>query len=61
MTTVLEVARRLRWYVRELTGEARWDRYVEECRAFGDPPMSRREFERLRDDEREHHAEGRCC
>ena len=61
MTAVLEVARKLRWYVRELTGEARWDDYVEECRALGESPMSRREFERLRDDERERHAEGRCC
>lgn len=61
MTTVLEAARTLRRRVRELTGEARWDDYLAECREFGDQPMSRREFERLRDDEREHHAGGRCC
>jgi uncharacterized short protein YbdD (DUF466 family) len=61
MTTVLRVARRLRWYVRELTGEARWDDYLAECREFGDQPMSRREFERRRDHEREHQAVGRCC
>lgn len=61
MTAVLEVGRRLRRRVRELTGEARWDDYVAECRALGERPMSRREFERRRDDEREHLAGGRCC
>jgi uncharacterized short protein YbdD (DUF466 family) len=62
MTVVLEVARKLRWYVREFTGEARWDDYVAECADFGEQPMSRREFERLRDDEREHlPGDGRCC
>ena len=61
MTVVLEVARKLRRHVRELTGEAKWDDYVAECDAFGEPPMSRREFERLRDEEREHLPGGRCC
>lgn len=59
--TAREVVRTLRWYVRELTGEAKWDDYLTECAAFGEPPMSRREFERLRDHEREHQAGGRCC
>jgi uncharacterized short protein YbdD (DUF466 family) len=62
MTVVLEVARRLRRYVREFTGEAKWDDYVAECAAFGDQPMSRRQFEHLRDHEREHlPGGGRCC
>ena len=61
MSAVRDAARALRWYVRQLTGEAKWDEYVAECAAFGDPPMSRREFERLRDHEREHAAGGRCC
>ena len=57
-----EVARTLRWYVRELTGESRWDEYVAECMAIGEEPMPRRAFERLRDDEREHSpGDGRCC
>jgi uncharacterized short protein YbdD (DUF466 family) len=59
--TVLEVGRTLRWYVRQLTGEAKWDDYVEECATFCEEPMSRREFERLRDHEREHLSGGRCC
>jgi len=61
VTRVAQAARTLRRYVRELTGEARWDDYVAECEAFGEPPMSRREFERRRDHEREHQAGGRCC
>ncbi|MCW2834482.1 MAG: YbdD/YjiX family protein [Nocardioides sp.] len=61
MTAVPHVARALRWYVRQLTGESKWDDYVAECSAFGDPPMSRREFERRRDHEREHSASARCC
>jgi uncharacterized short protein YbdD (DUF466 family) len=61
MDKVLEVARALRWYVRQLTGEGKWDEYVAECKAFGDPPMSRREFERRRDHEREHTPGARCC
>ena len=61
MTAVLEVARTLRRRVRELTGEARWDDYLAECAAVDEEPMSRRAFERLRDHDREHHAEGRCC
>lgn len=61
MDKVLEVARTLRWYVRQLTGEGKWDEYVAECEAFGEPPMSRREFERRRDHEREHAPGARCC
>jgi uncharacterized short protein YbdD (DUF466 family) len=62
MTALLEMARTLRRRVRELTGEARWDDYLAECADFGEEPMSRREFERLRDDDREHlPGDGRCC
>ena len=59
--TVLEVGRTLRWYVRQLTGEAKWDEYAEECARRGVDPMSRREFERHRDHEREHAPGARCC
>ena len=61
MNAVAYLARTLRWYVRQLTGEAKWDEYVAECAAFGEPPMSRREFERRRDHDREHLPSGRCC
>lgn len=53
--------RGLRWYVRQATGEAKWDQYVERCRVEGVAPMSRREFERQRAEHREHDAGSRCC
>ncbi|WP_104107816.1 YbdD/YjiX family protein [Nocardioides sp. 616] len=52
---------RLRWYVRQLTGEAKWDEYVAQCGRADVVPVSRREFERARDHEREHAAGARCC
>lgn len=51
----------LRWYFRELSGEGRWDAYVERCARDGTEPMSRRAFERHRDDHRERSTRGRCC
>lgn len=49
------------WYLRELSGEARWDDYLERCEREGVAPMSRREFERHRDEHRERSTQGRCC
>lgn len=51
----------LRWYARELSGEARWDDYLAACARSGTEPVSRREFERSRDAHREHATQGRCC
>jgi uncharacterized short protein YbdD (DUF466 family) len=59
--TALRAARAVRWYVRQLTGEAKWDEYVERCRAEGAAPMTRRDFERHRADHREQDARSRCC
>jgi len=62
---VRETARRagrgLRWYVRQLTGEAKWDDYLERCRREGTEPMSRRAFERHAADHRESTTSSRCC
>ena len=58
---VVQALRNVRWYLRELTGEARWDDYLQHCRAHGHTPMSRREFERLRADEAEKNPINRCC
>lgn len=56
---------RIRWYVRELTGESAYDRYAARARACGPASavLSRREFERRRTDAREADPrEGfRCC
>jgi len=51
----------VRWYVREFTGEARWDRYLEHCTAHGHLAMTRREFERRRSDALEANPISRCC
>jgi uncharacterized short protein YbdD (DUF466 family) len=53
--------RGVRWYLREWSGEARWDDYLAECAEHGHPPMSRREFERLRSAAAERRAVDRCC
>ena len=51
----------VRWYLREFTGEARWDRYLEHCSAHGHEPMTRREFERRRSDALEANPVTSCC
>jgi uncharacterized short protein YbdD (DUF466 family) len=61
MDAVLRAARGVRWYVRQSTGEAKWDEYVAACRAEGSEPVSRREFERHRADHREANPQSRCC
>ena len=59
--TLLRTGRALRWYVRQATGEAKWDEYLDRCRAQGVDPMSRREFERHRSDHRENNPQSHCC
>jgi uncharacterized short protein YbdD (DUF466 family) len=62
---LLRGARWVRWYVRELTDESAYDRYVEHVRQHDPaaPVLSRREFERERTDAREADPRGgfRCC
>lgn len=53
--------RGLLWYLKEATGEARWDEYVAHCRAHGHEPMPRREFEQRRADLKESSPQSRCC
>ena len=61
--TLREVARGVRWYLREVSGESGYDRYVAHMRAehTGQPVMSRRDFERGRQDARESRQHARCC
>jgi uncharacterized short protein YbdD (DUF466 family) len=60
-------ARRLlggvRWYLREVSGESAYDRYVAHMRADhpAQPVMTRREFERRRQDDRDSRPQARCC
>lgn len=61
--TVREALAGVRWYLREVSGESGYDRYVEHMRRDhpGQPVMARREFERRRQDEREANPRARCC
>jgi uncharacterized short protein YbdD (DUF466 family) len=53
----------LRWYLREISGESAYDRYVAHMRCDhpAQPVMTRREFERRRQDDREVRPRARCC
>jgi len=51
----------VRWYVRELTGEAAYDRYVAAHADADHPRLTRAQWWRARDDAREHAAHERCC
>ena len=53
--------RGVRWYVRALAGETRWDDYLAHCAEHGHAPVSRREFERARADARAASPTSRCC
>jgi uncharacterized short protein YbdD (DUF466 family) len=61
--TAREAAAKLAWYLKELTGEHDYDRYVEHHRqAHPDAPaLSRREFECRRMDAMEVRPGQRCC
>jgi uncharacterized short protein YbdD (DUF466 family) len=49
------------WYLKQATGEAKWDEYVERCAREGTAPMSRRDFERHRAEHKERAPQSRCC
>jgi uncharacterized short protein YbdD (DUF466 family) len=58
---VRQAGRGIRWYLKQATGEAKWDEYLDRCRSQGAPPMSRREFERHRTEHKENNPQSRCC
>ncbi|NEB79752.1 YbdD/YjiX family protein [Streptomyces sp. SID14478] len=64
-SVLLRVVRHVRWYVRELTDESAYERYVAHVRAAhpGTCVPSRREFERKRTDRQEADPRQgfRCC
>lgn len=59
--TAVDAWRGVRWYLREFTGEARWDEHLRHCAEHGHAPLTRREFERMRSAVAEQHAVNRCC
>ncbi|MCZ2828404.1 YbdD/YjiX family protein [Modestobacter sp. VKM Ac-2986] len=60
-SAVVRAGRGVRWYLREWSGEARWDDHLRECAAHGHAPLTRREFERRRSDAIERNPVSRCC
>ncbi len=58
---VVRAGRGVRWYLREFSGEARWDEYLQHCAEHGHTPVSRREFERRRAELAERTPTSRCC
>jgi uncharacterized short protein YbdD (DUF466 family) len=63
MTVVARMWRGVRWYLRELTGETQYDRYLERHTRehAGAAPLSRREFERRRIATADPKPGSRCC
>ena len=61
--TVKQVVAGVRWYLREVSGESGYDRYVEHMRRehADQPVMSRRDYERRRQDIRAENPRARCC
>jgi uncharacterized short protein YbdD (DUF466 family) len=61
--TVREALAGVRWYLREVSGESAYDHYVEHARRAhpDEPVMSRRDFERHRQDDRDRNPRARCC
>jgi uncharacterized short protein YbdD (DUF466 family) len=53
----------VRWYVREVSGEGDYDRYVARARRQhpGTAVLSRRDFERRKTQAREANPGARCC
>ncbi|UGQ10807.1 YbdD/YjiX family protein [Yinghuangia sp. ASG 101] len=60
---VRRVVRGVRWYLREISGDAAYERHcLRHRRERPDHPApTRRAYERLRRDHREHTASSRCC
>lgn len=57
------VAGRLGWYLREVSGESDYERWVAHQREHHphEEPMDRRAFERFRMDDRDRNPRARCC
>ena len=58
---ILKAGHGVRWYLKQATGEAKWDEYLDHCRGEKVEPMSRRDFERHRAEHKENNPQPRCC
>jgi uncharacterized short protein YbdD (DUF466 family) len=61
--TLRDTVDRVSWYLREVSGEGDYERYVahRERHHPGEPVLSRRDFERRRMDDRDSNPRARCC
>ena len=60
-TNAIKAVRGIRWYLKQVSGEAKWDEYLELARSEDMEPMSRRDFERHRSEHKENNPQARCC
>jgi len=60
-THAIKAVRGIRWYLKQVSGEAKWDEYLERARSEDMEPMSRRDFERHRSEHKENNPQTRCC
>jgi uncharacterized short protein YbdD (DUF466 family) len=51
----------IRWHLKQVSGEAKWDEYLERARSEDVEPMSRGHFERHRTEHKENNPQARCC
>jgi hypothetical protein len=52
-THALKVGRGIYWYLKQVTGEAKWDEYLERARS--------QDMERHRSNHKENNPQARCC
>jgi hypothetical protein len=60
-TALLKAGRGIRWYLKQATGEAKWNVYLDRCHDEDVEPISRRDFERHRAEHKESSPQSRCC
>ena len=62
-SALTRACRGVRWYVREVTGESAYDRYLEHASRAHDgvAALDRRSFERQRQDLENARPQQRCC
>ena len=60
-THAIKAVRGIRWYLKQVSGEAKWDEYLERARSEDMEPMSRWDFERHRSEHKENNPQARCC
>ncbi|MEV0600546.1 YbdD/YjiX family protein [Streptomyces sp. NPDC050315] len=60
---VMRLLRGIRWYLREVSGAADYDRFCQRHRSHhpGEPVPTRGEYERQRIRHREENPQSRCC